>query len=151
MELPVSTKINSEKETKQLAEEFALGLKAGETIVINGELGAGKTFFIKSASGVLGINNVNSPTFALVHEYLGKFKIYHFDFYRINEVKELYDIGFDDYLNDEEAIVFIEWGNLFPEILPHKRIEIEILVMEDFSREITIAKLNPNVQMPKEL
>jgi tRNA threonylcarbamoyladenosine biosynthesis protein TsaE len=151
LELPVSTKINSEKETKQLAEEFALGLKAGETIVINGELGAGKTFFIKSASGVLGINNVNSPTFALVNEYLGKFKIYHFDFYRINEVKELYDIGFDDYLNDEEAIVFIEWGNLFPEILPHKRIEIEILVMEDFSREITIAKLNPNVQMPKEL
>ncbi len=141
MDSIVNTKIFSEKETRDLAEEFALELKAGETIVVNGELGAGKTFFIKSAAGVLGINNVNSPTFALVNEYLGKFKIYHFDFYRINEIKELYDIGFDDYLNDDEAIVFIEWGNLFPDILPHTMTEIEIKVMEDFSREITIKKL----------
>ena len=134
-------KVNSEKETADLAEEFSLALKAGETIVINGELGAGKTFFIKSAAKSLGINNVNSPTFALVNEYTGKFKIYHFDFFRINEVKELYDIGFVDYLNDEKAIIFIEWGNLFPEILPHKRIEVEIQVLEDFSREIIIKKL----------
>ncbi|MFZ0455934.1 MAG: tRNA (adenosine(37)-N6)-threonylcarbamoyltransferase complex ATPase subunit type 1 TsaE [Ignavibacteriaceae bacterium] len=140
MDLPVTVKIYSEKETKDLAEEFALVLKAGETIIVNGELGAGKTFFIKKAAAVWGINNVNSPTFALVNEYFGKFKIYHFDFYRINEIKELYDIGFNDYLNDDEAVVFIEWGNLFPEILPNKRTEIEIEVMEDFSREITIKK-----------
>jgi tRNA threonylcarbamoyladenosine biosynthesis protein TsaE len=133
-------KIYSEKDTKDLAKEFASGLNAGEVIVVNGELGAGKTFFIKSASGVLGIDNVNSPTFALVNEYMGKFKIYHFDFYRINDVKELHDIGFDDYLNDDEAVVFIEWGNLFPEILPYKRTEIEIKVLEDFSREIIINK-----------
>jgi len=137
----VTSKIYSEKETKQLAEDFAKELIAGQTVVINGELGAGKTFFIKSAAAVFGINNVNSPTFALVNEYFGKFKIYHFDFYRINEIKELYDIGFDDYLNDDEAIVFIEWGNLFQEILPHKRTEIEIKVMEDFSREIIIKAL----------
>ena len=142
MDSTVTSKIYSENGTKELAEKFALELKAGETIVVNGELGAGKTFFIKRAAAVFGINNVNSPTFALVNEYSGKFKIYHFDFYRINEIKELYDIGFDDYLNDDEAIVFIEWGNLFPEILPHKRTEIEIKVMEDFSREITITKLN---------
>ena len=142
MDSSVTTKIYSEKETTNLAEEFATELKAGEIIVVNGELGAGKTFFIKSAARVLGIRNVNSPTFALVNEYSGKFKIYHFDFYRINEVKELYDIGFDDYLNDNEAIVFIEWGNLFPEILPEKRTEIEINVMEDFSREIIIKKNN---------
>lgn len=140
MDLPVTVKTYSEKETKDLAEEFALVLKAGETIIVNGELGAGKTFFIKKAAAVWGINNVNSPTFALVNEYFGKFKIYHFDFYRINEIKELYDIGFNDYLNDDEAVVFIEWGNLFPEILPNKRTEIEIEVMEDFSREITIKK-----------
>jgi tRNA threonylcarbamoyladenosine biosynthesis protein TsaE len=141
LDSPVVKKIYSEKETKELAEEFANRLKKGETIVINGELGAGKTFFIKSAANVFGINNVNSPTFALVNEYLGKVKVYHFDFYRINEIKELFDIGFDDYLNDDEAIVFIEWGNLFPEILPHKRTEIEIKVMEDFSREIIIKTL----------
>ena len=132
----------SEKDTNELAEEFSLNLKTGDVIVLNGELGAGKTFFIKRTSEVLGINNVNSPTFALVNEYTGKFKIYHFDFYRINEIKELYDIGFDDYLNDDEAVVFIEWGNLFPEILPKKRIEIVINVLEDFSRVITIKECN---------
>lgn len=141
MDFSITRKINSEKETADLAEEFSLDIKAGDTIVINGELGAGKTFFIKNAAKALRINNVNSPTFALVNEYYGKFKIYHIDFYRINEVKEIYDIGFDDYLNDEEAVVFIEWGNLYPEVLPHKRIEIEIKVLEDFSREISINKL----------
>jgi tRNA threonylcarbamoyladenosine biosynthesis protein TsaE len=140
LNFPVVAKIFSEKETAELAGEFSLELKKGETVVINGELGAGKTFFIKNAAIVFGINNVSSPTFALVNEYSGKIKIYHFDFYRINDIKELYDIGFDDYLNDDEAVLFIEWGNLFPEILPHKRIEIEIKVFEDFSREISIKR-----------
>lgn len=138
MEFPVISKVNSESETISLAEEFISGLKGGEKIVLNGELGAGKTFFIKNAANFLGIKNVSSPTFALVNEYSGKFKIYHFDFYRINKINELYDIGFDDYLNDDEAVVFIEWGNLFPEILPNKRIEIEIKILDDFSREIII-------------
>ena len=136
MEFPAVSKIYSENDTASLAGEFASRLKGGEKIILNGELGAGKTFFIKKAADYLGIKNVNSPTFALVNEYSGKLKIYHFDFYRINKINELYDIGFNDYLNDEEAVVFIEWGNLFPEILPHKRIEIEIKVLDDFSREI---------------
>ena len=138
MEFPVISKIYSENETASLAEKFASGLEGGEKIVLNGELGAGKTFFIKKAADYLGIKNASSPTFALVNEYSGKFKIYHFDFYRINKINELYDIGFGDYLNDDEALVFIEWGNLFPEILPRKRIEIEIKVLNDFSREIII-------------
>ena len=134
--------VNSEEETKVLARNFASDLSPGEVIVLNGNLGTGKTFFIREAAGYFNASSVSSPTFALVNEYEGRIKIYHFDFYRINEVKELYDIGFDDYLNDNEAIVFIEWGNLFPEILPEKRTEIEINVMEDFSREIIIKKNN---------
>jgi tRNA threonylcarbamoyladenosine biosynthesis protein TsaE len=142
LDFPAVSKVYSEKETAALAAEFASYLRNGEVIVINGELGAGKTFFIKSAAETLGVNNVSSPTFALVNEYSGKFKIYHFDFYRINEIKELYDIGFDDYLNDTDGIIFIEWGNLFPEILPRRRTEIEIKVMEDFRREIIIRNLS---------
>ena len=138
MEFPVISKVYFKEETAALAGEFASGLKGGEVIVLNGELGAGKTFFIKETLKTFGINNVSSPTFTLINEYSGKFKIYHFDFYRIKNINELYDIGFDDYFTDDNAVVFIEWGNLFPEILPHKRIEIVIKVLEDFNREISI-------------
>jgi tRNA threonylcarbamoyladenosine biosynthesis protein TsaE len=138
LELPIVSKIYFEEETKAIADNFAAELKGGEIIVLNGELGAGKTFFIKCVLRSLEIANGSSPTFSLINEYSGKFKIYHFDFYRINNVNELYDIGFTDYLNDDKAIIFIEWGNLFPDILPEKRIEIEIEVFEDFSREIAI-------------
>lgn len=140
MKYPFSTIILNEQETIKLAEEFSSTLKGGEFIVLNGNLGSGKTFFIKNILKKLNIHNVSSPTFSLINEYNGKFKVYHFDFYRINNKVELYDIGFDDYLNNEEAIVFIEWGNLFPELLPSKRIEIEIKINEDFSREFEFKK-----------
>jgi tRNA threonylcarbamoyladenosine biosynthesis protein TsaE len=141
LELPIASKIYFEKETIAVADDFSAGLMGGEVVVLNGELGAGKTFFIKSVLKALEIANGSSPTFSLINEYSGKFKIYHFDFYRINNVNELYDIGFTDYLNNEESIVFIEWGNLFPDVLPEKRIEIEIKVFEDFSREIIIKNI----------
>ncbi|MDR3626417.1 MAG: tRNA (adenosine(37)-N6)-threonylcarbamoyltransferase complex ATPase subunit type 1 TsaE, partial [Ignavibacteriaceae bacterium] len=97
-------------------------------------------FFIRQALKNIGIENVSSPTFAIVNEYVGKFKIYHFDFYRINDSAELFDIGFNDYLNDGDAVTFIEWGNLMPAILPHKRIEISINLKDDFSREFIFEK-----------
>jgi tRNA threonylcarbamoyladenosine biosynthesis protein TsaE len=130
--------VNSEIETAKLAEQFSSKLKGGEVIVLNGNLGAGKTFFIKNLLNKFGIDNTTSPSFAIVNEYSGKFKIYHFDFYRIEKITELYDIGFNDYLNDPDAITFIEWGNLFQEILPAKRIDIEILIKENSKREIYI-------------
>lgn len=127
-------------ETAAIAENFIKSVIPGDVIILNGNLGAGKTFFIKSALRTLGINNVNSPTFAIVNEYSDDYKFYHFDFYRINGINELFDIGFNDYLNDSEAVIFIEWGSLIPEILPHKRIEINIEIEGDFSREIKFLK-----------
>lgn len=117
---------NSEEETIELAKEFASVLKGGDVVVLNGNLGAGKTFFIREVSFCFNVSSVSSPTFALVNEYKGTIQIYHFDFYRINKVEELYDIGFEGYLDNEDAVIFIEWGNLFPEILPRKRTEINI-------------------------
>jgi len=133
-------KINSEEETIAAAEKFAGQLKPGEVIVLNGNLGAGKTFFVRQALKCLGIDNVSSPTFAIVNEYTGKFKIYHFDFYRINDPAELFDIGFNDYLNDEDSVTFIEWGNLMPAVLPHRRLEINININSDFTREFVFNK-----------
>lgn len=125
MNYPFSRTVISEDDTMKLAVEFAHSLKGNEVVVLNGNLGSGKTFFIKNVCKVFNIDNVVSPTFAIVNEHDGKFHINHFDFYRINNIKELYNIGFDDYLNNE-SITFIEWGNLFPDILPGKYIEITI-------------------------
>jgi tRNA threonylcarbamoyladenosine biosynthesis protein TsaE len=141
LQFPYSHKVISESGTDRIAGEFSSLIKPNDVIVINGNLGAGKTYFIKSALRSFGINSVSSPTFSLVNEYYGNFKYYHFDFYRINEVRELYDIGFDDYMKDEEAVKFIEWGNLFPSVLPRKRYEIDILLNEDFTRDFYIKKL----------
>ena len=127
--------VNSEEETKTLARSFASGLVVGEVIVLNGNLGTGKTFFIREAAGFFNAASVSSPTFALVNEYNGRIKIYHFDFFRINKLEELYDIGFEDYLNDNDSLIFIEWGNLFPEILPGKRTEINITAANEKKRK----------------
>jgi tRNA threonylcarbamoyladenosine biosynthesis protein TsaE len=130
-----------EQETEKLAAEFSFLVNPGDLIVLNGNLGTGKTFFIKSLLKSFNINGVSSPTFALVNEYIGEMKFYHFDFYRIEMIKELYDIGFDEYMNDEEAVKFIEWGNLFPFVLPHKRTEIEITLKDDLSRNFYFNRL----------
>ncbi len=135
MQLPFSKTVKSEEETAKLASEFADGISSGDVIVLNGQLGAGKTFFIKKTLLKLGVNTVNSPSFTIVNEYRGKIKYYHADFYRLKKIEELYDIGWQDYINDDEAVLFIEWGNLLPAALPNKRLEIEIILNEDFSRE----------------
>ncbi len=139
MNYPFAATVNSEDDTIKLAENFACQIVPGDVIILNGNLGAGKTFFVKKALKYYGIENVNSPTFAIVNEYKSKFKFYHFDFYRIKTAAELFDIGFNDYLNDADAVIFIEWGSIMPEVLPHKKIEINI-EMNDDSRIFSFIK-----------
>ncbi len=128
-------KSKSEGDTVSIANEFALKIKNGMIIILNGDLGAGKTFFIKHVLQSFHVSNTNSPTFAIVNEYIGDRTFYHFDFYRINKESELHDIGIQDYFNDEQSIIFIEWGNLFPKLLPKKRVEISISYIDEFQRE----------------
>ena len=134
MSIHYSRKSISEKETLEIAIEFSKFLREGMTISLIGNLGAGKTFFIKKVLDQFDINSANSPTFSIVNEYTGKKKFYHFDFYRINSEVELIDIGIEDYFSDGEAIIFIEWSDMFPQILPSNRVEILINVLEDSSR-----------------
>lgn len=135
MSFPYLRKSKSEDDTISIANEFADKLKSGMIIILNGELGAGKTFFIKQVLRKFNVTNTNSPTFAIVNEYSGEKIFYHFDFYRINKESELHDIGIEDYFNDEQSIIFIEWGNLFPDVLPKKRIEINISYIDEHQRE----------------
>jgi tRNA threonylcarbamoyladenosine biosynthesis protein TsaE len=141
VELPYSKVVNSEDETISLAKEFFLILKDGDVVALNGNLGAGKTFFIKHLLKNFGIEGVNSPSFAIVNQFEGRQKVNHFDFYRINKINELYDIGFEDYLNMTDAITFIEWANLIPEILPSQRMEINIEILDDTIRKFNFKKL----------
>lgn len=140
MVFPYSRISKSEDETKLIAYEFAENISRGMIVILNGDLGAGKTYFIKKLLEKFNINNANSPTFAIVNEYNGDKKFYHFDFYRINNVRELIDIGTEDYFSDLESISLIEWGNMFPEILPENRIEINITILNINERVFNFKK-----------
>ena len=141
MKLPYSKIVNDEEETNNLAIEFAEQVSAGKIIVLNGNLGSGKTYFIKKVLGEFQIDYVSSPSFAIVNEYEGNIKAYHFDFFRLKNMKELIDIGWQDYLNDMESVIFIEWGELLVEALPKFRIAISITILNDTKRKFDI-KLN---------
>jgi tRNA threonylcarbamoyladenosine biosynthesis protein TsaE len=141
LDYPYEVICRSKQDTIVLAEKFAKTLRGNEVVVLNGTLGSGKTFFIKSVCAEFGIDNVVSPTFAIVNEHDGKFHINHFDFYRIIKSSELLEIGFDDYLNHNNSITFIEWGDLFTELLPKKRIKITIEFIDDNSRKFLFQKL----------
>ncbi len=140
MKLPFTKTVSDEKGTEELAIIFSEELQNGQVIVLNGNLGSGKTFFIKKVMQQFGINYVNSPSFAIVNEYEGKIKAYHFDFYRLMNIDELFDIGWQDYLNDAEAVIFVEWGNLINEALPKERLEIFITILEGTLRKFEFIK-----------
>ncbi len=141
MDLILEKVVNTAKETEKIAVEFSKFPQNGDVITLIGNLGAGKTFFTKAFCRQFDIDDVVSPSFAIVNEYNGTKKIYHFDFYRLKDSEELLDIGYYDYLNDEDAITFIEWADMFPEILPKKRYIIKIEIIEENKRKISIYKL----------
>lgn len=98
-------------DTQKLANEFANSLKGKELIAMFGDLGAGKTTFTKALCKALSIDDqtVTSPTFSLMNEYYGKYKVYHYDMYRIDNYEDLETIGFFDYV-DSDSIKIIEWS-----------------------------------------
>lgn len=132
----------SEQDTIEFVNECFDYIVENKLVVLTGNLGSGKTFFVKEFCKLVGINSVTSPTFALINEYNGSIKIYHFDFYRINSVNEIINIGFYDYLNDLDAIIFIEWGEIFKEIIPSNHIEIIFKIENEEKRDIKLISRN---------
>lgn len=110
-------------------------------ILFSGEMGTGKTTLIKELVKQLGSHDkVSSPTFSLVNEYEGDYvSIYHFDFYRIDDEAEAYDIGFEDYLDDLHY-VFIEWPEKIPNLWPEHYSLIEINVEKEDSRRLILTE-----------
>ena len=132
----------SEKETFDFAKDFAKELKGGEVIFLEGDLGAGKTVFTKGLCQGLGYEkNVSSPTFVLMRVYeLEKSKkintICHVDAYRLGSEDELLDIGINDYINNPETIVVIEWSERIKKKIAEKIIKVKISFKNETSREI---------------
>ncbi|MEO8044540.1 MAG: tRNA (adenosine(37)-N6)-threonylcarbamoyltransferase complex ATPase subunit type 1 TsaE [Spartobacteria bacterium] len=110
---------NSVEETIAFAREWAGRLSPNDVVGLIGDLGAGKTHFVKGLlEGLENEEQATSPTFTLVHEYRsGRLPVFHFDFYRINQAPELVELGFDEYL-EEGGVAVIEWANRFADALP---------------------------------
>ena len=129
---------NSEKETEEIGESFAKTLKGGEIIAMYGDLGAGKTAFVRGMARGLGLTDrVSSPTFTIVNEYGRNGKLIHFDMYRLSSADELFDIGWEDYVA-RGSICAVEWSENVQEAFFGDEIKVSIEKTGDNSRKITI-------------
>lgn len=128
--------LENEKFTEEIGQKLGKRLFPGAIICLNGDLGAGKTTMTKSIAKAIGIEEgITSPTFNIVNEYTdGNLLLYHFDVYRIASSEEMYEIGFEEYINSE-GVCIIEWSNLIEDVLPEERLEV-LLVYEGNGRKI---------------
>ncbi|MBQ9795452.1 MAG: tRNA (adenosine(37)-N6)-threonylcarbamoyltransferase complex ATPase subunit type 1 TsaE [Clostridia bacterium] len=125
-------------ETKELANDFANRLKGGEVVLLNGDLGAGKTTFTQFVFAALNVEQVvSSPTFAILKSYHGKFELHHFDTYRIT-TEEAIEAGFDEIINEKNSVKFIEWSENISPLIPDKNIKINIKYINENEREFEI-------------
>ncbi len=140
MIFPFENNITDINDLREVCKLFAAELKGGETIALIGDLGTGKTTFTKILCELYDIYDVDSPSFALVNEYYGKKDFYHFDFYRIEKEEELFDLGFDEYINNSEFIKIIEWADMFEHLLPANRYQIKFNLSKKGTRTLLIEK-----------
>ena len=131
--MQVSTK--SARETISLGKKIAKCLKGGDFIALFGNLGSGKTTFAKGIAEGLGIDKktINSPSFVLLKEHKGKVPFYHFDLYRIKNLSEVFDIGYEEYLSSC-GIIAVEWADRIKDILPKKYLRINFLFINENER-----------------
>lgn len=136
----------------QLGQEIAKHAQSEDCIVLNGDLGAGKTQFAKGFAEGLGVDDdVTSPTFNILLEYVGdELPLLHFDLYRLETPEELVDIDFFGML-ESGGVVLIEWGEKFADSMPEERLEIDIRVAEDGVRDISIEGLGDRGKTLEEL
>ena len=138
-------KINSLDNIREAAKQFIAAMEDNTVFAFYGKMGAGKTTFIKAICEELGVTDViNSPTFAIVNEYrsdeTGEL-IYHFDFYRIKKLDEVYAMGYEDYFYSG-ALCFIEWPELVEEVLPGDAVKVTIEEVEDGTRSVRLESID---------
>ena len=128
----------NETQTEELGAEFAKKLSGGAVIAMYGDLGAGKTAFVRGMARGMGLScRVSSPTFTIVNEYLGDRELIHFDMYRLQSADELFDIGWEDYIA-RGAVCAVEWSENVKDAFFGDEIEVIIDKLGDNQRQITI-------------
>ena len=130
---------HSEDQTRDLAGKLAASFLPGNVIVLQGQLGSGKTVFVKGMAVALGLDEklVNSPSYTFVNEYPGEKPLYHLDLYRLKDPAELREIGWDEYLG-RNGLVVVEWGEKAKSLLPKKYYLIIFRIVSESEREIDI-------------
>ena len=128
--------LNGLEATKRFGITIGKLLKSGDILCLNGDLGAGKTTLTKSIGLGLGVEDyITSPTFSLINEYEGRIPLYHFDVYRLENVEDLYDLGFDEYFYGQ-GVSIIEWADKIEALLPKERIVLDIEKCTDIDSRI---------------
>ena len=131
---------NNEIETENAGASFAASLPDGTVVAFYGDLGAGKTAFVRGMARGMGIDTrVNSPTFTIVNEYIGERELYHFDMYRLGSSDELFDIGWEDYLS-RGGICAVEWSENVADAFEGDEITVKIEKISDSARKISIGE-----------
>ena len=125
----------NEQETRKLAYEYAKTLSLGDVVLLSGDLGAGKTAFVKGVCEYFGIGGVTSPTYAYLNVYGDK--IYHYDFYRLSSGEEAELLGLNDYFN-KNNICFLEWAENIKDVLPKNAKSVTIKKISETEREISL-------------
>ena len=135
---------NSPQETESFGRRFAENVKPGDVLALTGELGSGKTQFVKGLCAALDCKAaVTSPTFTLVHEYSrGPLPIYHFDFFRIEDRQSAERLGLDEYFFGDGVSV-IEWADRFPDLIPENARWISFATKFETQRAIIVAESSP--------
>ncbi len=139
---------NSEEETRALGHHLATLLPQVAVVVLTGDLGAGKTTLTKGiveGRGAADAEDVGSPTFSLIHEYGDPVSVYHIDLYRLDTVEEARRLGLDE-IFEKPALVLIEWGDKFPEVLPPCRVEIKMRSGNEDQRFVEIFECAPTLE-----
>lgn len=132
-----------EAQLSALARGLAKGLFPGAFLALYGDLGAGKTTFVKALAGELGVEDVQSPTFTIVREHrAGRLPLLHFDAYRLDSGEELFAIGFADYL-EQGGVIAMEWCENVPDALPPDRLELHFTGSGDEPRQLDIRAAGP--------
>ena len=129
---------SSPEETKKLGEKIAQGFYPGLVVALFGTLGSGKTCLTQGICFGLGVKDfVVSPSFVLINEYQGKYKVYHIDLFRLEKLSEIINLGYEEYFYGD-GVCIVEWAEKASALLPEKRIDIHLKILSENEREINI-------------